>query len=93
MATVPNTYAVGYDYAVGGAVFHVAAVNGLTGINGVNEAVVSGITITVNQTGPTTLYSIAFKNSVLGSASVPSTQLYPTVDAALAAYRSLVLQY
>lgn len=91
--TVPNPYAIGYDFPVAGTVFCVIPVTGTNGIHGVNEAVVSAITINVTQSGPIINYDIAFKNSMLGSMTVLSNQLYPDVDAALAAYRSLVLTH
>ncbi len=87
MATVTHAYAVQQN------VFYVTAVNSLTGINGVNEAVVRSINITITQAGPTITYDIAFSNAVLGSATVAESTLYGDVDSALAAYKILVLQY
>lgn len=87
MATVPNAYAVGYDFAVGSEVFHVSA------SSGVNHAVVSSISISVVQAGTTVNYSIAFKNPQLGSLVTLSTSLYGDIDSALAAYEPLVLAY
>ena len=91
--TVSNNYAIGYDFPVTGEVFYVNVVNGTTGISGVNDAIVSSISIVINQSGPSLVYNIAFKNPTLGSAQVPASSLYPDVDTALNAYRSLVLQY
>lgn len=84
---------VNHAYAVQQSVFYVNAVNSLTGIHGVNDAVVRSITITITQAGPTVMYDIAFKNATLGSATVAESTLYGDVDSALAAYKVLVLQY
>lgn len=87
MATVPNAYAVGYDYPVGGEVFHVNATSG------VNHAVVSSIGVNITQSGAVVNYSIAFKNPQLGSIITQASTLYGNIDSALAAYEPLVLQY
>ena len=74
-----------YNFEITTEVFHVDP------NNGVLDAVVKSIAINLSQANTTIMYSIAYKKSTLGSATVPETVLYDDIDAALAAYKLTVM--
>jgi hypothetical protein len=74
-----------YNYAIGSEVFQVDETKGVL------DAIVRTITISIIQGSTTISYNVAYKKPSLGSANVVESALYANVDAALAAYKSIVV--
>lgn len=74
-----------YAYTVGSEVFHV------NDRAGVRDAIVQSLSINITQSGSVLSYSVAFKKPADGSAIVTEPTLYADVDAALAAYKTMVV--
>lgn len=73
-------------YVVGDAVFQ------LTTDKGVLPAIVKSVNVSVTATGTVVTYTIQYKVTTLGVVSnVPEVDLFPDVDAVLAAYRVKLL--
>ncbi|MGZ8924609.1 MAG: hypothetical protein ACXW2E_01875 [Nitrososphaeraceae archaeon] len=76
---------VTHNFTVGQTVFHVSA------NDGVQQAVVSTISIKIAQSGTVINYTIAYSKPANGSAVVLEDSLYNDVDLALAAYKPTVV--
>jgi hypothetical protein len=79
MATVTHNYEITQE------VFHVDP------DKGVRDAIVKAIGINITQASTAILYTVSFKKTSQGSATVLENTLYGDVDSALAAYRNSVI--